>query len=96
VVFTCEWTRSTFERAGSPKREEGTTSEIAHVMLPSGDPIWVRVQAAESAATGEQIAGPADVGWGADCTGGRHFASAGIRGDGSGRAYWQRWEAARK
>lgn len=63
VVFTCEWARSTFEGAGSPKREEGgTTSEIAHVMLPSGDPIWVRVQVAESAATGEQTAGPTDVG----------------------------------
>jgi hypothetical protein len=33
-------------------------------MLPSGDPIWVRVQVAESAATGEQTAGPADVGLG--------------------------------
>jgi len=33
---------------------------------------------------------------GADCTGGRHFASAGIRGDGSGGAYWQTWETARK
>jgi hypothetical protein len=67
------------------------------VILPSGDPIWVRLQVAESAATGEQTAGPADVGLGgAGCTGGRHFASAGIRGDGSGRAYWQRWEAARK
>jgi Trypsin-co-occurring domain 1 len=42
----------------------GTTSEIVHVMLPSGDPIWVRVQVAESAATGEQTAGPADVGLG--------------------------------
>ena len=33
-------------------------------MLPSGDPIRVRVQVAESAATAEQTAGPADVGLG--------------------------------
>ncbi len=33
-------------------------------MLPSGDRIWVRVQAAEPAATGEQAAGPVDVGLG--------------------------------
>jgi hypothetical protein len=31
-------------------------------MLPSGDLIWVRVQAAEPAATGGQAAGPVDVG----------------------------------
>lgn len=31
-------------------------------MLPSGALIWVRVQATEPAATGEQAAGPADVG----------------------------------
>lgn len=42
----------------------GTTSEIAQVMLPSGDLIWVRVQAAEPAAASEQAAGPADVGLG--------------------------------
>lgn len=42
----------------------GTTSEIAQVKMPSGDPIRVRVQVAESAATGEQTAGPADVGLG--------------------------------
>jgi hypothetical protein len=39
-------------------------SEIAQVMLPSGDLIWVRVQVAEPAATGERAAGPADVGLG--------------------------------
>jgi hypothetical protein len=39
-------------------------SEIAQVMLPSGDLIWVRVQVAGQAATGEQAAGPADVGLG--------------------------------
>jgi hypothetical protein len=37
-------------------------SEIARVMLPSGELIWVRVQAAGPAATGERAAGPADVG----------------------------------
>jgi Trypsin-co-occurring domain 1 len=31
-------------------------------MLPSGELIWVRVQAAGPAATGERAAGPADVG----------------------------------
>jgi NTP-dependent ternary system trypsin peptidase co-occuring protein len=31
-------------------------------MLPSGDLIWVRVQAAEPAATGGQAAGPTDLG----------------------------------
>jgi hypothetical protein len=41
----------------------GTTSEIARVMLPSGDPIWVRVQA-EQAATGDGASGPVDVGLG--------------------------------
>lgn len=37
-------------------------SEIAQVMLPSGDLIWVRVQAAAPAAAGERSAGAADVG----------------------------------
>jgi hypothetical protein len=40
-----------------------TMSEIARVMLPSGDLIWVRVQAAAPAATGER-GGAADVGLG--------------------------------
>jgi len=40
----------------------GTTSEIVQVTMPSGGPIWVRVEAAEPAATDEQAAGPADVG----------------------------------
>jgi Trypsin-co-occurring domain 1 len=40
----------------------GTTSEIVQVMLPSGDLIWVRVEAAEPAATDGQAAGPVDVG----------------------------------
>ena len=39
-------------------------SEIARVMLPSGDLIWVRVQAAAPAAPGERAAGAADVGLG--------------------------------
>ncbi len=38
-------------------------SEIAQVMLPSGDPILVRVQASRHAADRED-AGPADVGLG--------------------------------
>jgi hypothetical protein len=41
---------------------EGTMSEIAQVMLPSGDVIWVRVRVAEPAAAGERATGPADVG----------------------------------
>lgn len=41
----------------------GTTSEIAQVMLPSGDLIWVHVQA-EQAATSDGDSGPADVGLG--------------------------------
>jgi Trypsin-co-occurring domain 1 len=49
-------------KSGTPKWEEGATSEIARVMLPSGDLIWVRVQAAEPAATDGQAAGAADVG----------------------------------
>lgn len=53
-----------FLKAGSPKWEGGTTSEIVRVMLPSGDPIWVRVQGAAPAATGEGAAGAADVGLG--------------------------------
>jgi hypothetical protein len=40
----------------------GTTSEIASVMLPSGDLIWVRVEAAKPAATEGRAAGPTDVG----------------------------------
>ncbi len=36
-------------------------SEIAQVILPSGDPIWVRVQA-EHAATSDGVSGPTDVG----------------------------------
>jgi hypothetical protein len=36
-------------------------SEIAQVVLPSGDPIWVRVQA-EHAATSHGVSGAADVG----------------------------------
>jgi Trypsin-co-occurring domain 1 len=39
-------------------------SEIAQVVLPSGDLIWVRVQVAEPAAAGERADGPADVGLG--------------------------------
>ena len=39
-------------------------SEIAQVMLPSGDLIWVRVQAAALATTGDRAAGAADVGLG--------------------------------
>jgi hypothetical protein len=42
----------------------GTMSEIAQVMLPSGEVIWVRVRAAEPAAPGGRAAGPADVGLG--------------------------------
>lgn len=42
----------------------GTTSEIAHVLLPSGDLIWVRLQGAGPAATDEQAAGAVDVGLG--------------------------------
>ena len=38
-------------------------SEIVKVMLPSGDPIWVRAQA-EHAATGDGASGPVDVGLG--------------------------------
>ena len=41
----------------------GTTSEIAEVTLPSGDLIWVHVQA-EPAATSDGGSGPADVGLG--------------------------------
>jgi hypothetical protein len=40
----------------------GTTSEIAEVTLPSGDSIWVRVEAAEPVATDGRAAGAADVG----------------------------------
>jgi hypothetical protein len=40
----------------------GTTSEIVQVKMPGGGPIWVRVAAAEPAATDGQAAGPADVG----------------------------------
>jgi len=39
-------------------------SEIAQVMMPSGDLIWVRVRVAEPAAADEHAAGPADVGLG--------------------------------
>ena len=38
-------------------------SEIAQVRLPSGDLIWVRIQA-EQAAMGERASGPSDVGLG--------------------------------
>jgi Trypsin-co-occurring domain 1 len=41
----------------------GTTSEIAQVMLPSGDLIWVHVQA-EQAAMIDGDSGPTDVGLG--------------------------------
>jgi hypothetical protein len=41
----------------------GTTSEIAQVMLPSGDLIWVRAQAGQ-AATSDGAPGPVDVGLG--------------------------------
>jgi Trypsin-co-occurring domain 1 len=41
----------------------GTTSEIAQVMLPSGDLIWVQVQA-EQAAISDGATGPVDVGLG--------------------------------
>jgi len=37
-------------------------SEIAQVMLPSGDTIWVRVQATAPDITGERPTGAADVG----------------------------------
>jgi hypothetical protein len=39
-------------------------TEIARVMLPSGDLIWVRTQAAAPASANNQVAGPADVGLG--------------------------------
>jgi hypothetical protein len=39
----------------------GATSEIAQVILPSGDLIWVRVQA-EHATTSDGASGPTDVG----------------------------------
>lgn len=39
-------------------------SEIAQVMLPSGDLIWVRVQGAEAAAADGHAVGAADVGLG--------------------------------
>jgi hypothetical protein len=39
-------------------------SEIARVMLPSGDLIWVRTHVAGPASAGEQVTGPADVGLG--------------------------------
>jgi hypothetical protein len=41
----------------------GTTSEIVQVMLPSGDLIWVHVEA-EQAATSDGDSGPVDVGLG--------------------------------
>jgi Trypsin-co-occurring domain 1 len=41
----------------------GTTSEIAQVMLPTGDVIWVRVQA-EQAVTTDRAPSPTDVGLG--------------------------------
>lgn len=50
-------------RAGSPKWEEGTTSEITQVMLPTGDVIWVRVQPGQAVTT-DPAAGPTDVGLG--------------------------------
>ena len=37
-------------------------SEIAQVLLPSGDLIWVRLQGAELAVAGERAAGAVDVG----------------------------------
>lgn len=40
----------------------GTTSEIAQVILPSGDVIWVRVRVTEPVAVNESAPGPADVG----------------------------------
>jgi hypothetical protein len=39
-------------------------TEIARVMLPSGDLIWVRTQAAGPASAGDQMVGAADVGLG--------------------------------
>jgi Trypsin-co-occurring domain 1 len=43
-------------------RRRGITSEIVQVTMPNGGPIWVRVEAAEPAATDGQAAGPTDVG----------------------------------
>jgi hypothetical protein len=46
-----------------PKQEEGRqTFELVQVVLPTGDAVWVRVEAAGPPADASESAGPADVG----------------------------------